>query len=183
MAKDYAAVYEKLKLMHYLEDTVCEYYKMSAYDKIASEKTFQYYLKKNIIGNNPCDSLDILRFLEVYIQKDIPNDWKSFAEKVHNANAKSLLEITEKYGFPSKERIEKYVGLYDLKRMNVIFAIRENRYQDEMHKMFKKEHKIGNISDGEYNAFLALGGKGLLSNQEIEKLNKKGKVNLVLDRQ
>lgn len=180
LAKDYSEVYKKLKFMHYLEDTVLNLYTMDEYEGIAVEKTFQYYLKKNIIANNPVTSIDVLKYLEVYVQKDIPSDSKSFIRKANNANAKSLIEITEKYGYPSKERITKYVGFYDLPSLSINFAIRKNRYFNDLKKLLKKEVKKGNMKKSEYEIFVQMDNREALPTAEMLKISK-GKFTIALD--
>lgn len=153
---------------------------MDEYESISVEKTFLYYLKKNIIATNPVPSIDVLKYLEIYIQKDIPTDWQTFAAKVNNANAKSLLEITNKYGYPSKDRIIKYIGFYDLPNLSLNFAIRKNRYFEELKKVLKNEVKLGNMNKGEYDLFIAMDNREALPTNEMLKLSK-GKINIVLD--
>lgn len=179
-AKEYAVVHQKLKLMHYLERAVMQYYTMDKYEQTASEKTFQYYLKKNLIEGNPVPTINILRYLEVYLQKDIPANWESFITRVNNTNVKSLIEITKKYGYPSRERIIRYVGLYDLPGSSISFAIRKNIYFEELKKVLKSEIKQGNISESEYKFFIDINNREVLSTKEVMKVSK-GKAHFVLD--
>ncbi|MNK22238.1 hypothetical protein D3C87_405120 [compost metagenome] len=171
LQKDFNEVYDKLKLMHYLERAAMEYYSITDEGRIISEKTFPYYLKKNVISTNPVPSIDILKYLGIYLNKDIPCNWNDFVMAVNNANAKSLLEITEKYGYPSNPRIAKLSGLESTSTC-IVFTIRKNKYAQDIEKMIKKEYKKGVISESEYNIFKALNGREALSTKEVQELTK-----------
>ena len=163
-------IYNTLKVMHYLERAAMEYYLMTEKDRIRTGQNFHEYLQTNIIATNPVPDVDLLRYLEIYLQKDIPQDWNTFMSKVNNANAKMLLAITDKYGYPSKARVEKYAGAYNLPNASVIFGIRPNRYYKEMTKMLKKAHKSGDLPDHDYTLFLAIGGHEAISTKEVKKI-------------
>ncbi|MDV6168081.1 hypothetical protein R1T16_06565 [Flavobacterium sp. DG1-102-2] len=168
--KDAALIYDTLKVMHHLERAVMQYYLMPEQDRISTGQNFQEYIEANVLATNPVPDVDLLRFLEIYIKKDVPQDWKNFMAKVNNTNAKMLLTLTHKYGYPSKQRVEKYAGAYNLPNASVIFAVRPNRYYDEMAKMLKKAHKKGDLSDHDYDLFLAIGGREAISTNEVKKI-------------
>lgn len=179
-AKNIGEIYNTLKVMQHLEREVMELYMMPVEERKPIEDAFHYYLKKRIIATNPIPSTDILRFLEIYIQKDIPSDWKLFAEKVNNTNAKLLLSITDKYGYPSFKRLKKYSGIStDIIAIN--FAIRPNRYYKDLAKMLEKEHKKGNVQDAELEAFNVMANRIAISTEEIQKRNKTSKKSIVVD--
>ena len=179
-AKDIGEIYNTLKVMQHLERKVMELYMMPVEERKPIEDAFHYYLIKRIIATNPVPSTDILRFLEIYIQKDIPSDWKLFAEKVNNTNAKLLLSITDKYGYPSFKRLKKYAGISnDIIAIN--FAIRPNRYYKDLAKMLEKEHKKGNVQDAELEAFNVMANRIAISTEEIQKRNKTSKKSIVVD--
>jgi len=157
--KDAALIYNTLKVMHHLERAVMQYHLMPEQDRISTGQNFQEYLEANVLATNPVPDVDLLRYLEIYIKKDVPQNWKSFMARVNNTNAKMLLTLADKYGYPSQQRVEKYAGAYNLPNASVIFAVRPNRYYDEMAKMLKKAHKKGDLSDHDYNLFLAIGGE------------------------
>ncbi len=176
-AKDVGDIYNTLRVMYHLERSVMEYYIMPEKERIATGKTFQYYFKKNIIATNPVPSIDILRYLEIYLQKDIPDDWKSFMKKVNNANAKMLLALTDKYGYPSKKRLDKFTGI-DTDIQSINFAIRPNLYTEVLGKMLRKENRKGNVSDRELELFIFIGGREAVSGKEIMKSKNKHKMRI-----
>ncbi|MNK22239.1 hypothetical protein D3C87_405130 [compost metagenome] len=173
LQKNFNEVHDKLKLMSYLDGYAGEYYKMTEKESRISEATFQYYLKKNVISNNPIPDIDILRYLGFYTAESIPANWETFRTAVYNSNAKSLLEISEKYGFPSAQRILKIAGGKSAKG-GIVFTIRRNRYTDELKKMMRQQYRKKNVSEAEYTFFKSFSEYDALSSEEIKKLEKKG---------
>ncbi|MDV6168079.1 hypothetical protein R1T16_06555 [Flavobacterium sp. DG1-102-2] len=86
--RDAALIYNTLKVMHHLDSAVKDYYQMPVEDKNTSGQDLPKYLEENVLSTNPVPDVDLLLYLEIYIKKDIPQDWNTFAKRVYNANAK-----------------------------------------------------------------------------------------------
>lgn len=173
LARDFDVVLQKLQLMHYLDQVGMEYWAMPNNEvRTTSDETFPYYFSSKIIKNNPVPSIDIKEYLGFNFKEFVPITWKDFLYAVYNKNMLSLIELTDKYGFLSADRLKKHTA--DEKMYgNVIFAVRTNKYDKQLKKMLKSEYKLGNISLKEYEGFkFFLQRKSALTNQDIAELEK-----------
>ncbi|MCO6148606.1 hypothetical protein [Flavobacterium sp. NRK1] len=173
-AREACEIYNKLELMHHLDACIANYYLMTEEERIKSNQTFLYYYQRNIVGTCVFSSADILSYLEVYVEKDIPQGWSAFIDRVYNVNAKNLLALTDKYGYPSFNKIEKYAGKYDMPNFSIVFALRKNRYRKDIKKMIHKEYKKGNVTENEYLIFKAIAGKDVIAEKDVKKMKDMG---------
>lgn len=174
LAKDSESVLERLKFMHYLDEVGMEYWIMPNNEvRVASDETFPYYFSSKIIKNNPASSIDIKEYLGFNFKEFVPITWKDFLYAVYNKNMLSLIELTDKYGYLSADRMKKYTADEKIMGGNVIFAVRTNKYDKQLKKMLKREYKQGNISLEEYEQFkFFLQRKSALTKQDIAELEK-----------
>lgn len=169
--QDAALICNTLKVMHHLHRAVKDYCAMPVRDKSSFDKDFPKYLQDNVFAISPVPDVDLLRYLEIYVKSDIPQDWESFSKRVSNVNARVLLGIADKYGYPSAKRLKAFTGIdLDIHALN--FTITSNNYHGDVSKMMKKEYKIGNISDSEYELYSIMGGKTFVTNDDFQKLEK-----------
>lgn len=174
LAKDSDSVLERLKFMHYLDEVGMEYWKMANNEiRETSDETFPYYFSSKIIKNNPASSIDIKEYLGFNFKEFVPITWKDFLYAAYNKNMLSLIELTDKYGYLSADRLKKYTADDKIMDGNVIFAVRTNKYDKQLKKMLKHEYKLENISLKEYESFkFFLQRKNALTKQDIAGLEK-----------
>jgi hypothetical protein len=150
LQRDYKQVESRLILMHHLDRAAVTLLVMDKTDRQKYTNNFPAYFLAFIAFNNEELKREIFTYLDDYTLKT-PED---FIGKVNEKNAQQLIEITEKYGYPSAKRIK--VVLDEGKILSpVIFAIRPNTYHRKLSRLLKKESKSGNISTGEYSTFSA----------------------------
>ena len=169
--KDAALIYNTLKVMDHLDRALKDYCEMSYRGMNTSGQDLPKYIEENVLATNPVPDVDLLRYLEIYVKKDIPQDWNTFAKRVHNANAKVLLGIADKYGYPSHKRIEKFIGI-NLDIFAINFAMPSNNYHEDVSEMMKREYKLGNVTQTEFELYSIMGGKTYVTKSDAKKLEK-----------
>jgi hypothetical protein len=173
LTKDLDLVMEKLKLMHYLDQVGMEYWTMANQEvREASNKTFPYYFTSQIVKNNPT-SIDIKEYLGMDLKEFVPIKWKDFLSAVYEKNIVEFIALTKKYGYMSFERMRKF-DLVGKLSGNAVFVIRTKTHDKEVKKLIKKEFKIGNMPETEYEHFkFFLQRKSVLIKEDVARFEKK----------
>lgn len=170
---DKAAILDKLDLMFYLDHVGMEYLKMQGeQSRVESDKTFPYYFVNTIVKNNP-SSIDLAKFIGFDFKEYKPVKWKDFLNAVYEKNLNEFIELTEKYGYLSIKRLKR---LKDKKADGlVIFVVRNDTQDKKIKKLLKREKKIGNISQKDYDLFkFFLERKKVMTDYDVARFEKNG---------
>ena len=130
-------------------------------DKLIEELRFIYeldqstrkYLEYGTFDKSICDSIESLNTESIKIankQLSLSQDtkdkiWKSFLSPLDTLKAERMIQIIEKYGFPSFKRIEKLSGKDIDFNPVIILAHTPFSFKDRMIHLLEKEYKAGNF--------------------------------------
>ncbi|GAA4273845.1 hypothetical protein U6A24_02110 [Aquimarina gracilis] len=115
----------------------------AAFSKINNEKLWDELRKMEIddqLYRTPLDSI-------YRVGKKKPENWDSLwqlQEKIDNKNTERLIEITEKYGFPSPHRIDQPIAAW------MIFQHSAKKYHKKLKPLLERECEAARIGDVEY---------------------------------
>ena len=151
LAKDYKQVEARLILMHYLDRTAINYFAQHPEaTKNGKDADFILYYNNEVVNKNPALQVPVSDYLGYTASQ--PENSVEFIDRVAQKNIASLVSITEKYGYPSPQRIK--INFEDKKNLlAVIFVSRINKIDKKLKKLMKTELKLGNISSNEYENF------------------------------
>lgn len=170
---DREIVLDKLRLMRYLDEETLVFLTASEDQKTLKNQTFPYYFTSQIIKNNP-SSIDIKKYLNFDYKEFVPLQWKDFISRVYEKNLAEFIELTNKYGYLSFERLgnlgeEKRIG------NQMLYVIRNSFRDKEVKKLLRKERKAGNLSELDHDQFkFFLERKTVLTQEDFDRMEKKG---------
>lgn len=170
---DREIVLDKLRLMRYLDEETLVFLTASEDQKTLKNQTFPYYFTSQIIKNNP-SSIDIKKYLNFDYKEFVPLQWKDFISRVYEKNLAEFIELTNKYGYLSFERLgnlgeEKRIG------NQMLYVIRNSFRDKEVKKLLRKERKAGNLSELDHDQFkFFLERKTVLTQADFDRMEKKG---------
>ncbi len=170
---DKDVIMQKLDLMFYLDEVGMEFWTMPGDEyRAKSNKKFPYYFINTIVRNNPT-SINLKEYLGFDFKEFKPITWEDYLNAAYEKNITEFLALTKKYGFLSNERLNRSK---DGKTKSLVtFLTRNSSLDGAIKRLLKKEKKIGNISEKEYEHFkFILKRKRMITNEDIAELEKKG---------
>ncbi len=140
LRSDINEVVELLEFMYGYDQTLREYTIYRTFDKSET----------NRIESLPDSILSIEKELRNFRSDTIRNYiWKNYINPMDSAHTKILIELSEKYGFPSNKRIKEY---YDKEFSDpefsalLIFIHSPQKYWSKIEKLMTNEYNEGNIN-------------------------------------
>ena len=172
LAQDHYEITENIKLMAYLDSISMSYYTTyKTPGRTGDDKSFYRFYTDSIVKNNPTKN-SIPDFLG-YKGFEAPMTWDQFGTRVGVKNLEMLMSIIEKYGYPGFDRVKPYYGI-SKRRSPGTFITRNKKFDKQLKPMLKRERKLGNISEKEYEFLkFILERKKEMTAKDIERLNKK----------
>lgn len=169
---DKEAILDKLELMFYLDQEATKCLTMTKEKQSELDKTFPYYFMNTIVKNNP-STLDLREFIGFDFKEFKPIKCKDFYVAVYEKNLTEFISLTEKYGYLSIKRLDR---IKDKKADGqAIFVVRNDNEDRKIKKLLKKENKIGNLPDMEYDMFkLFLERKKVITDKDVARFEKSG---------
>jgi len=149
---DRVSVSKQFILMYHLDKCAKSYYLKDKKERALSELRFTQFYNDSIIGTNPVPEVSISKYLGFKNETDIPVNWKDFISRAYDNTILTLLSLTEKYGYPSKARMNTEAG-DRFSYATMFLATYAPKYDKQLKKLFKQEYKAGNISEKEYELF------------------------------
>ncbi len=138
---------EELKLMYDYDQAIREY---------AIFKTFDKHLTDSIENLSKNLTKDWIRKNEFQNEKLAKQILEHYTVPLDNRHTERLIEITKKYGFPSRKRIEKFYTNSLPEEFNpyIIFVHSQPEYWEELKSLMEKELEKGNITNCVYGHLL-----------------------------
>lgn len=145
--KDINIIVEELKFMYDLDQSIREYTIFKTFDKCITdsiENLSQEKQREYIVAN---------KFKSDNLSKQI---YEKYIYPIDETNTKRLIELIDKYGFPSLSRIKKHYECQLDKEFNpyILIVHAPVKYWDELKQIIKKEREIGNLNRCEYGHIL-----------------------------
>ena len=146
---DNLKVDEMITMAQYLDRCAANYFIKPPEEK--AKMGFSRYYREIVIGYSPVPSYNIAEYLGYKVGTEPINN-EVFMDAVCSKNIEMLLTVTEKYGYPSCERM-RACAFKKATCGSMIFIMRSDAYDKKLKAIFKRENKLGNLSDKEYNHF------------------------------
>jgi len=172
---DNLKVDEMITMAQYLDRCAANYFIKPAEEK--ANMGFSRYYREIVIGYSTVPSFNIPEYLG-YKDGAEPLNNDAFMDAVYSTNIEMLLTVTDKYGYPSCERMR--AGAFKKATCgSMIFIMRSDAYDKKLKAIFKRENKLGNLSDKEYNHFkFIMKRKKMITDADIEWLEKNAGVKM-----
>lgn len=103
--EDRVLVSQQFILMYHLDKCATSYYLKDKKERALSELRFTQFYDDSIVGTNPVPEINISTYLGFKNVTDVPVSWKDFISRVYDNIILTLINLTEKYGYPSKARM------------------------------------------------------------------------------
>lgn len=136
-AKDVDILIEELRFMHGLDQGTRKYLDYGTFNKSLTDSIERL-------------SKEEIRKIETSMKlskASKTNIWDNFLSPIDSLKAVRLIEIIEKYGFPSTKRLEKYSGQdMDFSALTILVHTPFN-FKDQLLPILEKEYNAGNLQD------------------------------------
>lgn len=148
LKRDITILVEELEFMYGYDQTMREYTLYKTFDKSETNRI-----------ESLSDSLRIKEMGKIKLESSgiAKRIWKNYIKPKDEEHTERLIDITQKYGFPTIKRLKKYYDKdFSDKEFNplVIFIHSPNKYWEELKILIKSEYDNKMINQCEYGYLL-----------------------------
>ena len=137
LAQDVDVIIEELRFMHEIDQGARKYLDYGTFNKSVTD-SIEKMSKEEIKMAE--ESLSLSKTSKAQI-------WDNILSPLDSLKAGRLIEIIEKYGFPSTKRLEKYSGQDVDFTARTILVHTPFSFKDQLLPILEREYKAGNLED------------------------------------